>query len=1544
MDPFVYLARYRVVVCEKCGFACVSDEVPTHLLSKHRDLPITKRRTIAEAIAKLPHVRRNQTDLVDFEFPPPTAGPIPQLSPPQTNGLKCRRCPYVVRHKKMMKKHCRECHKWQNMQGRGRPRLDRKDVTIGTSGLAPELPWRDNVHCQRFFLSRAASGWFEVERKAALGKSKQAREGSTKQLPNPNQLPPETRGHIQEVLERHEKYMGALNQPRHYAKALGEESLTATSPWLERTQWRTIYKNARRDILRAMTRLPVREHGTGEWKDMVLGQGAHEDDDFIISPWQDEQKLACMLGAIDLMIDRCETTSKAFSVMTEPSTKYRYRTAWKQFLIFVIRGFLMTSTNRDLVKIRLFPELIHQLNLLWKHRVWEGMDMRRGKWPKLVNKRYETDDFVGHWESDDSELAAMDEVMSGDDSQNEPSPTSMEDMEEEFEEGLEDELNDFHDNNSEEDLENESEAEVYLNDRHPEKNSCQEAAELEVLELLFKLSLTLSTQQYLDGHPGSTLLVYFTGIFGFSADCRRFKLARQFSPALAGPIYCSRLIFLEYALPLFAYSYIGISQRPSTRQVEHLRSVCDKYTVVGSPSPLAELISLRNFGYVIARTEPPAYLLRWSDDGENVSLGDLFTLSMSAFRQLIDYFISRAEQLCDDLMYNWSPGIHLSDIKDDISNAQPGYSFISHPKNNFEDEYRILLARACTCRSSQLRQLAGHDRWRWTAVKEYIKSTKDLEETFAGGLLTACGQTPRLRELFSIECENSPSALRNILFWNGKMMYVLRHHKAKRSTNHEFHVARFLPARLAMVLTKYLVYIRRVAGILRREELGYTERRQEIMERSLLFQSNKKAWPASRMTTILKNASINVCQHKITPQMYRQVAIGITEKHVREVHTPFNRYDDFVARIASLSEARICQRAVKPGAGVKSHFSHIHRVKGEQLKDIADYANADSLHDPNTIELPADWSEPVPIIKIEHGFSCNSCRYLTRSEKNALHHWKESQHNRGGPKYSAVKLQSWTPTKRARYWIINVPGDSTVAPLPPSGPEESAMDNIIAESQAELLEEDTKRNEHGNRQEGIDFDSTWVKHMKWVRHFGDRNLLDIHDAAQGIRARASKAKTRAPEDEMNTRETQLLTRLGESFDREVDRCSWRLSSVPDETLQCLRGIEPGKPHQSPFRRTTKDKSQARYQAVGHRYLEFCWRAYQLGREEAASQLAMRFTDEQWSLMGDVAHELEDEDQPLDNKQAEQQNDSGFFSGDDDDSDGSENWGDDEWEQIFGHRETAVMGTRSLDQAVFQFMIASIKVRVGGDMYSNAMLCFCAATGIRRHPLGFTEAYLYTGVLAALAWLARLFFLEAGFENVSPEEHGIGVKTLDRFKEDHARWMCVGTYTVMSKIINWMAYGKGHRNKTVGPPTVRWTDNYEALMHNGERLVVRDFQRAACTVMVQADNLLNQLLGGRWDRIGPGIDMKRIVDSTSRVGAGHSFATNDKNAWLEVGPGKVLRSMEASIFDKKTNQWKQAGVRRWMRWLRVFREALMLLSHIWEGQPGRGPETATLRQL
>jgi hypothetical protein len=116
---------------------------------------------VAEVIANIPGVTKDQSGLEEFQFPPPTINSVAFLAPPKPDGLKCRKCPYIVKHLKKIKAHCHDCQHWNNPQGRGRP----KQVS---SELQVELQWREGVLCQRFFPSRQASGWFEVGRKTVL--------------------------------------------------------------------------------------------------------------------------------------------------------------------------------------------------------------------------------------------------------------------------------------------------------------------------------------------------------------------------------------------------------------------------------------------------------------------------------------------------------------------------------------------------------------------------------------------------------------------------------------------------------------------------------------------------------------------------------------------------------------------------------------------------------------------------------------------------------------------------------------------------------------------------------------------------------------------------------------------------------------------------------------------------------------------------------------------------------------------------------------------------------------------------------------------------------------------------------------------------------------------------------------------------------------------------------------------------------------------------------------------------------------------------------
>jgi superfamily II DNA helicase RecQ len=377
---------------------------------------------------------------------------------------------------------------------------------------------------------------------------------------------------------------------------------------------------------------------------------------------------------------------------------------------------------------------------------------------------------------------------------------------------------------------------------------------------------------------------------------------------------------------------------------------------------------------------------------------------------------------------------------------------------------------------------------------------------------------------------------------------------------------------------------------------------------------------------------------------------------------------------------------------------------------------------------------------------------------------------------------------------------------------------------------------------------------------------------------------------------------------------------------------------------------SQYKSVGHRYLSFCWKACRIGRKEAFERWAIRFTDEQWSLLDDLTEELEADwvisrydsgfhsSKETEGKKKDQDKDEdGDGDGDEyQDDDNSDHEGEQDGEGITSPRQDA------LDRAVFRFIVASIKTHVGGNTYTNSLLCFCAALGIKSRPMGYIEPHQYTGLLAGIVWWARFFFLEAAFENEPLDRDEVGVEAVLAFEKQHTSWMCMGTHTVMSTIIGWMAYGKGYRQKMGGQPSIRWSEGGEGLFHMGEHISVEDFTRTLRNEVTEAEKLLDKLFGGFWQPVSKKINMGRIVDNMIRLGAGQSFASNPKNKWLEAGPEKVMRLIEASIWDAARARLKRQRVKRWLRDLKLLRETLLVLVHTWGGLPGRGPEITTLR--
>jgi hypothetical protein len=82
------------------------------------------------------------------------------------------------------------------------------------------------------------------------------------------------------------------------------------------------------------------------------------------------------------------------------------------------------------------------------------------------------------------------------------------------------------------------------------------------------------------------------------------------------------------------------------------------------------------------------------------------------------------------------------------------------------------------------------------------------------------GQSLRVIEFVSLLYWNSTGLSRGLYVHKGVIVDIIRHSKARKTTNQEFQVTRYLPAKDFYALAIYLVYIRLLANIIYRSCFG----------------------------------------------------------------------------------------------------------------------------------------------------------------------------------------------------------------------------------------------------------------------------------------------------------------------------------------------------------------------------------------------------------------------------------------------------------------------------------------------------------------------------------------------------------------------------------------------------------------------------------------------------------------------------------------------------------------------------------------------------
>ncbi|KAL3595891.1 hypothetical protein FPOAC2_10261 [Fusarium poae] len=639
--------------------------------------------------------------------------------------------------------------------------------------------------------------------------------------------------------------------------------------WLRRTGWETTFRKAHCDVLVRLAALP---HCTDN-RPLSLGVVERE---AIMSPARDERRLLCMMAALDRLLDQCGETVRTtdvclrrwlrgrypdrpykmpFELVAKESSEKVYRKELKRFVCFWLRLFrLLPVTFQKVTGHRLKKHQFRVLRELWVDEIWKSAE---------------------HGDDEDD-----DEIQDDDESE---------------------------DDERYSEIENESQERVVVDTGDPSddettstwsSNSQEDRPPDPALDILLRFCYSAVTEDYDGGVASSTMLVYFSAVRGLETpEGDEYLKPHRFTPTLAKLIYCSRLIFLEAVLPRFSHIYGGFGQPTRHGLLRRLNAARREYMCDGTLSPMGEFLSLLSYGNALRRSQGSSFRFYWSDDGEVLSWDGNQRLSMVDFRGLAREVLRSVTASCSRLMYDWEPPyIDLSLIRDNLSTTTPGYSFVSDPTNKLTGAYPELLLRACISPIDGLLRVQGkdHGTWNTKAVRAYLEAHDDHLK----GLMVLCnldgGQFARISELLTLECFNTASRERGIGLWGAKMCSISRHHKARLATNNEFYVVRFFSNPVSRLIFQYLVYIRPVAiSILRK--CFHIEHTDALLFAPLSLLGLKSTrWTVSTFTKELRRhcSAATGIPPGIGVQMYRQISIAITERHVHDAAIRFNRFDD----------------------------------------------------------------------------------------------------------------------------------------------------------------------------------------------------------------------------------------------------------------------------------------------------------------------------------------------------------------------------------------------------------------------------------------------------------------------------------------------------------------------------------------------------------------------------------------------------------------------------------------------------------------------------
>ncbi|KAK4232794.1 hypothetical protein C8A03DRAFT_39574, partial [Achaetomium macrosporum] len=677
------------VICRSCGYALQPNGecVTRHLADKH-------------GIQK--ELRHGLTPYIhSLRLPDPNTLPLrsdwspahPNLAP--RAGVACRHCNYRTTSVDLVTRHLAKAH-------------NRRRAQRQKGWLRDEV--FQGVVLQSWTQNGARGYWI-----ATQGPSVRERQETASSWLR-DQATTEQRAVIDQLHQAERDRLAARSAAAQQTDGTSTPDLALHTNWMRRTGWLRTFDGASRDVLVRLA-LPPCPEGDG------LRLNAPGNQVQIWSPREDEERLSRIASALRGLQGRCEDTAP-FEIVGRQTTARAYWRLFLRFLCFSFRLWRLPEGARASLCRRSLTETQHTaLRAAWS-ALGEDPRTRVERGAGYISAAVDESNAAqpGNWSDDDSRDDTDDSgtETGADDTRTSPrfsssryigrSPVA--------DDNCDDDLGGSYDENDATDqVDSDSDyGESEEDAASSTEDESDTASDPYYQDILLRLAGFLVTEPFRGGQASSTLLVYFSGVIGLSADGSTYMRPLQYTPKLSALIYCARLVLLETVLPRFSHDYVRIPARPRRHQVERLNKVRRKAFCIGCQAPVGELLSLRGYGRKLARTDGPVFRFRWSDDGQVLSWDD-GRISMQQFRALSHDLLRSVTSSTRRLMYDLEPQCDLHTVRDKMSTVAKGYSFVTEPANRLQDAFLALSERACL---SRLDGLIGRNGWDQQAVRRYM--------------------------------------------------------------------------------------------------------------------------------------------------------------------------------------------------------------------------------------------------------------------------------------------------------------------------------------------------------------------------------------------------------------------------------------------------------------------------------------------------------------------------------------------------------------------------------------------------------------------------------------------------------------------------------------------------------------------------------------------------------------------------------------------------------------------------------------------------------